>query len=98
VTWQMVVGPGVLSTGSPVELPDGRLASVGPQAVMVSADCGTTWHAATTKLPYAPTGLAYSPYRKAFYVWHFDCTGQNNPGDPVPADAIMRYAFDSTAP
>jgi photosystem II stability/assembly factor-like uncharacterized protein len=93
-TWQQTVGQGVLVTGAPVELPDGRIAALGPQAVMVSSDCGTSWHEATTARPYSPTGLVYSPYEKAFYVWHFDCTGQNNPGDPVPKDAIMRFDFD----
>jgi hypothetical protein len=94
LTWQMTVGSGVLVTGGPVALPDGRIAAIGRQSIMVSADCGATWHAASTALPYSPTGLVYSPYEKAFYVWHFDCTGQSNPGDPVPANAIMKFDFD----
>ncbi len=94
LTWQMTVGPNVLVTNTPIELPDGRIAALGPQKVMVSADCGTTWHAASAALPYSPTGLVYSAYERAFYVWHFDCTGMGNPGDPVPPDAIMRFAFD----
>jgi photosystem II stability/assembly factor-like uncharacterized protein len=93
-TWQQTVGQGVLVTGAPVALPDGRIAALGPQAVMISSDCGTSWHEATTARPYSPTGLVYSPYEKAFYVWHFDCTGKGNPADPVPPDAIMRFAFD----
>jgi photosystem II stability/assembly factor-like uncharacterized protein len=93
-TWQQTVGQGVIATGTPVALPDGRIAALGPQAIMISADCGASWSATTTSLPYSPTGVVYSPYEKAFFVWHFDCTGQSNPGDPVPHDAIMRYAFD----
>jgi photosystem II stability/assembly factor-like uncharacterized protein len=93
-TWAMTVGSGVLQTSAPVELPDGRIASLGPHTVMVSADCGASWHAASTTLPYSPTGLVYSAYQKAFFVWHFDCTGANNPNDPVPANAVMRFAFD----
>jgi photosystem II stability/assembly factor-like uncharacterized protein len=93
-TWAMTVASGIPATGGPVELPDGRLAAIGPNAVMVSADCGTTWHAATTALPYSPNGLAYSPYEKAFFVFHFDCTQQAFPNDPVPSDAIMKFAFD----
>ncbi len=93
-TWQETVGSGVLVTGSPVALPDGRIAALGSQAVMISSDCGTSWRAATTALPYSPTGVVYSPYEKAFFVWHFDCTGKSNPGDPVPQDAVMRFAFD----
>jgi len=95
-TWQTTVGSGALVTGAPIELPDGRIAAVGSQAVMVSADCGVTFHAASTALPFTPTGLAYSAYEKAFYVWHFDCTGMANPGDPVPSNAIMKYPFDYT--
>jgi len=93
-SWQQTVGQGVLVTGGPVALPDGRIAALGSQAIMISSDCGGSWSAATTSLPYSPTGVVYSPYEKAFFVWHFDCTGQNNPGDPVPTDAIMRYDFD----
>jgi photosystem II stability/assembly factor-like uncharacterized protein len=93
-TWQQTVGQGVIATGSPVALPDGRVAALGSQAIMISSDCGASWTATTTTLPYSPTGVVYSPYQKAFFVWHFDCTGKSNPGDPVPQDAIMRYAFD----
>jgi photosystem II stability/assembly factor-like uncharacterized protein len=93
-TWQKTVGSGVLVTSAPIALPDGRLASLGNQGVLISSDCGTSWHLATTALPYSPTGFVYSPYQKAFYVWHFDCTSSPNPGDPVPADAIMKYDFD----
>jgi photosystem II stability/assembly factor-like uncharacterized protein len=93
-TWTRAAGANVLVTSGPLELPDGRIASLGPHAVMVSADCGVTWHAATTALPYAPTGLVYSPYEKAFFVWHFDCTGMSNPNDPVPSDAVMKFDFD----
>jgi hypothetical protein len=93
-TWQATVGQGVLVTGAPVALPDGRIAALSSNSVMVSSDCGASWYGVTTALPYAPTGVVYSPYQKAFFVWHFDCTGQNNPGDPVPQDAIMRFDFD----
>ena len=93
-SWQQTVGQGVLVTGGPVALPDGRIAALGSQTIMISSDCGASWSDATTSLPYSPTGVVYSPYEKAFFVWHFDCTGQNNPGDPVPKDAIMRYDFD----
>jgi photosystem II stability/assembly factor-like uncharacterized protein len=96
-TWQQAVGQGVLVTGAPVALPDGRIAALSSQSVMVSSDCGASWFDVTTALPYAPTGVVYSPYQKAFFIWHFDCTGQSNPGDPVPQDAIMRFDFDYTS-
>ena len=39
-------------------------------------------------LPFAASGVSYSPYRNAFYVWHWDC------GTAVLADAISRFGFD----
>jgi hypothetical protein len=79
-----------------VELPDGRLAAIGPeygtQYVEVSADHGATWNPETAALPYSDAvGVVYSAARKAFYVWHFTC---GNGLDPVPPDAIMSFGFD----
>ncbi len=93
-TWQKTVGQGVLVTSAPIALPDGRIASLGPKTVMLSADCGTSWHAVSTTLPYSPIGVVYSPYEKAFYVWNFDCNGKSNPDDPVLQNAVMRFDFD----
>src|SRR5262249_3681695 len=91
-TWTDVIGPGVILSSQPVELPGGRLATLGPQAVMVSADKGAHWNPATAALPFGhAVGVAYSPQQKAFFVWHFTCgTGQV----PVPSDAIMRFDFE----
>jgi hypothetical protein len=94
--WTDVVGSGVLSTVSPIELPDGRLATIGPsfgkQYVYVSADHGATWNPKTAELPYSDAvGVVYSAGRKAFYIWHLTC---GNGNVPVPADAIMSFAFD----
>jgi hypothetical protein len=68
---------------------------------MISSDCGTSWHTASVPFPrsdaglaYSPTGLTYSAYEKAFFIWQFDCMGGNFPDDPVPADAIERFHFD----
>jgi hypothetical protein len=93
-TWNDAVGNGVVDNIHPVELPDGRLATIsyGFQKIVVSSDHGATWGAASTDLPYHdPSGLAYSAQQKAFFIWHFTC-GFNGPV-PVPADAIMRYDF-----
>lgn len=92
VTWTTPPGSTVLSSWPPVELPDGRVAALGQQYVMVSSDRGATWVPASGPLPYnTAVGLAYSAYQKAFYIWHRTCgTG----ADPVPDDAIMRFAFD----
>jgi hypothetical protein len=41
-----------------------------------------------TTHPYMPTGLTFSVFRNAFYVWRFDCDrgGEN----PIRADSILR--------
>ncbi len=102
-TWATTVGTGVIATSTPIELPDGRIASLGPQAVMISSDHGTTWHAVSVPFPtsdagaaYAAVGLVYSQYEKAFFIWHFDCVAFTFPQDLVPADAIERFEFDYT--
>jgi hypothetical protein len=87
-TWTALNGANVASV-SPVQLPDGRLAAFGRQSVLLSADRGATWQPATNPFPRNEiAGIAYSAQRKAFYVWHWDCSAA------VPADAIMRYDFD----
>jgi photosystem II stability/assembly factor-like uncharacterized protein len=87
-SWTRVHDGGLRGT-HPIELPDGRIATVGPNAIIVSSDQGESWQSATESLPYDDIiGLAYSVQRRAFYVWRFDCT------NTVPADAIMRHDFD----
>lgn len=95
LTWTDVVGGGVIKGVTPVELPDGRLATLGMNAVVTSADQGATWTEVSPALPYNDTSaVAYSVQQKAFYVWHFSC---GLPPVPVPADAVMMFAFDYTA-
>jgi hypothetical protein len=96
LTWKTVLGPGLVSasSGSLIQLPDGRLATFGVY-VIVSADQGATWKTVGSPMPYTPVGMVYSPPRKAFYIWRFDC---NTGGDTsVKADAIERLTFDYTA-
>lgn len=91
-TWEKVVGGGVMTTAEPVELPDGRIAALGTDNVIVSADQGVTWKYASAELPYKDAiGLVYSAAHKAFYVFHFSC---GNGSVPVPPDAVMRFDFD----
>ncbi len=93
-TWTQVTRNGTISpvASTLVQLPNGTLAAVGNQVVIVSADQGTTWHPVSAGMPHAPAGVAYSPYRNAFYMWHFDCVPSAHA--PIPADAIMRASFD----
>jgi photosystem II stability/assembly factor-like uncharacterized protein len=72
----------------PIELPDGRIVSVGSSTLVVSADQGDTWQPIADALPFTPSGVSYSPYRNAFYVWQWDC--QN----AVLPDAIARFGYD----
>lgn len=89
-TWESLA-EGAVQSVPPVELPDGRIASLIDDSVAVSDDQGRTWRIVSTKPPFAPVALVYSPFRKAFYVYYFTCTF---PSALVPDDALMRYDFD----
>jgi hypothetical protein len=92
-TWKDLVGPNTLQGVTPVELPDGRIATLGTESIMVTASSTdlSDWHPASSMLPYGDArGLTYSSFRKAFYIWHLTCAGTN----AVPPDAIMSFAFD----
>ena len=93
-TWTQFTGPGIIGSLSPVEMPGGRIAAVGKDYVMVTSDGGKHWHAATSKLPISPVGLAYAATQNSFYVWYFTC-GNNDV--LVADDSIMRYDVGSDA-
>ncbi len=93
-TWAAASASGLLRELSPIELPDGRIATLAQDAegIVVSADQGASWQLATPTLPFLDgQGLTYSTQQKAFYLWHFSCT------DNVPDDAIARSEFDYEA-
>jgi photosystem II stability/assembly factor-like uncharacterized protein len=94
VSWEQVTRAGTINQGSPqvVQLPDGNLAAVGNSQVILSADAGRTWRAAGPGMPYAPNGFAYSPFRNAFYIWHFDCNVAAS--NALPRTAIMSLAYN----
>ncbi|HTQ03920.1 MAG TPA: hypothetical protein VMI54_08680 [Polyangiaceae bacterium] len=91
MTWTPTAGTGADNGTTPVELPDKRIAVLGKRYVLVSADQGASWRPVSPPLPYAPWGLAYSSYERAFFIWHWTCDGVL---PPVPSDAILRYDFD----
>jgi len=98
-TWKdLGVRNNVISSVHPIELPNGHLATIGPefsnQSVVVSADHGATWRSVTPLLPYRAVGVVYSAQQKAFFIWYFTCATST---DPVPADGIMRFNFDYAA-
>jgi photosystem II stability/assembly factor-like uncharacterized protein len=88
--WTQIAEGGTLKGVHPIELPDGRIATIGNDAIVISSNGGESWEPATTgPLPFGdPVGLAYSEQRRAFYIWHFSCE------NPVPDDAIMRHDYD----
>jgi photosystem II stability/assembly factor-like uncharacterized protein len=94
-TWTEILawGPTGGVAGSLVELPDGRLATLGPSNVVLSDDHGRTWRAIGPNLPYQPSGLMYAPHREAFYVWRFYCDFSIE-RNPVVAESIMRLDVD----
>lgn len=93
--WTDVAGSAVVASVHPIELPDGRVATLGAQYVLVSSDHGASWTPASSALPYSDAiGVTYSAQRKAFFIWHATC-GQGQV--PVPADGIMRFDFDYQA-
>jgi len=82
--WTQVAGSGALMNVHPIELPDGRIARLGNQHVVISSDHRRSWQPIGPQLPFTPVGLAYSDFDKAFYVWQFDC------GKKVLPNAIMK--------
>jgi photosystem II stability/assembly factor-like uncharacterized protein len=92
VTWTNVANVNTLNSGAPylVELPNGSLAAAA-RSVIVSSDRGATWRSVGPGIPFLPNGLAYSPFRNAFYVWAFECGGGTI---PVAANAILRLEYD----
>jgi photosystem II stability/assembly factor-like uncharacterized protein len=93
-TWMQIVPGGMIRSATPVELPDHRLAAAGFTTVVLSSDGGMNWTPVGTAsgdaFPYTPAVLTYSPFRRAFFVSHSDCS--NN----VPMDAVEEYGFDYT--
>jgi hypothetical protein len=89
-TWEQTVDGSQAGGAPPIELPDGRIASIGPDRVVLSSDGGVSWTPIGEPVPHRG-GLAYSSATKTFFVWHNDC------GNVVLADAVMSAGFDYTA-
>jgi hypothetical protein len=78
---------------TPIELPDGKLVTLGVDHLLRSADGGATFQPIGDPLPFALRGsdfggMTYSATTKTFFVWHSDC------GTAVLPDAIMSAGFD----
>jgi hypothetical protein len=91
-TWTEVSETGPVT--QPVQLPDGRIAALTSEQLIVSSDQGATWKNESPALPMADNGfgtITYSAQQKAFFVTHYSCGSGNV---PVPKDSILRYDFD----
>jgi photosystem II stability/assembly factor-like uncharacterized protein len=100
LTWTQVVGPNVVRSTAPLELPDHQIVMLGNATVLASADQGAHWHAVSPALPYKDvTGLTYSTQQKAFFIKRHSCRTNPDPMDVsskfVPNDAVMRFDYDA---
>lgn len=89
-TWIALAVPG-LAPISPIELPGGRVAAIGATTLIVTADGGASWTPLGDPLPYPPTGVIYSPQRRAFFIWRRDCR------ELVAPNSVMKLDADLTA-
>ena len=87
-TFRQVADKATAGSVAPIELPGGRVVTVANRILEGTLDGGKTWTPIGMALPWDPTGIGYSPFRRAFYAWHFDC------GNVVPAGSLQRAGFD----
>jgi len=90
------LAPQMIGPVYPAELPDGRVAVLGKDHVLLSSDHGKTWTPVGDPLPLpgggygGARGPTYSARTKTFYVWQWDCT------NVVLPNAIWSAGFDYT--
>jgi photosystem II stability/assembly factor-like uncharacterized protein len=89
-TWTRPAGPeSGLIAAPPVELPDGRIVTLGADHLLISSDHAKSWQYLAQPLPFEPNGVVtYSAQTKTLFVSHWDC------GKVVLADAIASAPFD----
>lgn len=84
IYWQRVWGGGLLKStdkgktwtelskamkGTPIELPDKRIAGLTDKQIFVSSDAGATWTKLGPPVPFKPSGLTYCDKTKSFFAW-----------------------------
>jgi photosystem II stability/assembly factor-like uncharacterized protein len=80
---------------SPLELPDGRVVTLGKTHLLASSDTGQTWNPIGDPLPFPGAncgtyGLTYCVSTKTFFINHNDCSGH------VETSSIWSAGFDYT--
>jgi photosystem II stability/assembly factor-like uncharacterized protein len=76
---------------TPVELPDGRIAAVTDNHIVLSDDKAVTWKNVSPATPWIPNGFIYSTFQKAFFIFFFRC-GSVSQGSL--GNEIYRFDFD----
>jgi photosystem II stability/assembly factor-like uncharacterized protein len=89
-------GPVQSFSAGPVELPDGRIVTLGMSHLLVTSDKGKTWQELGEALPFPggnckTYGFTYSAALKAFFINHNDCSGK------LTNDAVWSSGFDYEA-
>lgn len=93
-TWsETSPGPAKPYSDALVELPDGRILTLGRDFPLVTSDRGKSWTKVGGKLPYRAEncgtyGVTYSVALKTLFVNHNDCTGH------LSEDALWSLPFD----
>jgi photosystem II stability/assembly factor-like uncharacterized protein len=91
-TWSFAgSGPSADPAMSLIELPEGRIATTAANQLITSDDGGETWEPVGPTIPFQVTGIAYAPFRNAFYAWYFDCT------DEIKPDSIVRLDLGTSS-
>jgi hypothetical protein len=81
-----------ITSAQPVELPDGRIATIANGHLATSKDSGKTWTQFGPNPPFKPAGVTYSVWTKTFYIWQWGC------GGVVLPNAIASIGFDAAVP
>lgn len=76
---------------TPVELPDGRIASITNERLVLSDDQGKSWTYISPKTPWIANGFTYSAFQKAFFIFFFRC-GSAKQGSL--GNEMYRFDFD----
>lgn len=86
-------GPAQLFSGSPVEMPDGRIVTTGSTHLIATSDRGASWKPIGQAMPFPGAncntyGVTYCAAWKTFFINHNDCSGRLT-GDAIWSSVIQ---------